>query len=101
MKRVMAWLRRIPAWVWLILAISQVLTLVQRPFRISSLDEALARMPEQTEYAGIRHAFQEIRQDCVNDLISAGILATIFLTLMFWRWSNSKKQSTETLLSRH
>lgn len=86
MRRVSTWVRRIPVWVWLFLAATQVLTLVAAPARLSELTEALQRMPAVPAYAKVRAAFEESKRDNEIQVAGAAVLAPLFLGAALWRW---------------
>jgi ferric-dicitrate binding protein FerR (iron transport regulator) len=96
MGRLVIWIRRIPLWVWVFLAATQVLTLGAAPYRLSRLEQALQRMPSEPAYAEVRERFEEIRREERFQLAGAAILAPLFLGLAFWRWSRSRSDTART-----
>jgi hypothetical protein len=90
MGRLGTWVGRIPLWVWLFLAATQVLTLVGALARLSRLERALQSMPDEAAYAKVREAFEEIRRDNRFQLAGAAILTPLFLSAALWRWSRGR-----------
>jgi hypothetical protein len=86
MHSLISWLGRIPLWVWLFLAVTQVGTLIAAPYRMSKLDHALLGMPDRPEYADVREHFENTWRDNRFQLASAAVLAPLFLGLGWWRW---------------
>jgi hypothetical protein len=90
MHRLISCLGRLPTWVWIFLAITQLGTLIAAPLRMSELSQALLKMPDRPEYADVREHFQENWRDNRFQLASAAVLAPLFLGLGLWRWSRSR-----------
>jgi len=90
MHRLIIWLGRIPTWIWIFLAITQVGTLIGASHRMSELSQALLEMPNIPEYANVREHFQDSWRDNRFQLAGAAVLAPLFLGLGLWRWSRNQ-----------
>jgi hypothetical protein len=75
MVRIVRWLKRVPLWIWLFVAASQVLTLAAKIYDIPDLDEAIQRFGDEPAYAKLKSDFERIRWHTMKDLIGAAILA--------------------------
>jgi hypothetical protein len=81
---------RIPWWVWLFLAATQVGTLIAAPFRISGLEKALQRMSNEPAEDRVREGFEKIVREERFRMASASFLAPLFLGAALWRWSRGR-----------
>jgi hypothetical protein len=90
MRRIVTWVGRIPWWVWLFLAVTQLMALAIVPLQLSDLDQALLEMPDTPEYAKVRAGFEIIRRDKRFQLDCAMILAPLFLGATVWRCSHGR-----------
>lgn len=101
MRKLKRWIQYVPVWVWLFLAATQILMLLVRPHELSELEQALVEMADKPAYAkpayaGVREAFEKVRKDKQFDLVSAAILAPVFLGLAAWRWHRGRPDAMET-----
>jgi hypothetical protein len=94
MQRLISWLGRIPMWVWLFLALTQVLTLVIVPYRLSELNQMLLETPDRPELADFQNHLQKSWRDDRFQLASAAVLAPLFLGLGWWRWSQNRSEKS-------
>jgi hypothetical protein len=94
MSKLVTWLVRIPVWVWLLLAATQVLNLIAGTHRLSTLGDALRKMPDSTFYVELREHIENIRRDEQFNLAVAAVFALVFLGLALWRWSRGRSEAT-------
>jgi hypothetical protein len=96
MTTVARWLGRIPTWVWLFIATTQVLTVLDRSFDLPQLDEAIQQMSQQPAYAQpelakIKTSFERFRGRKYGERIFATIVASVSIGLAFWSWSQRRR----------
>jgi hypothetical protein len=76
--------------VWLFLGATQVLTLVAAPARISRLERALQKMPDEPAFTEVREGFEQSQREDRFRLACAAVLAPLFLGAALWRWSRGR-----------
>jgi hypothetical protein len=86
MRRLATWIGRIPVWVWLLLAATQVLTLLTVPQRLDLIEHQLQKLPDAPDYAQLRTTYEEVRRDAELQLHAAMALAPLFIGMALWRW---------------
>jgi hypothetical protein len=94
MPDIVRWLRRVPVWVWLFLAATQILTVVGRLYELPHLDGAIEAMNNNPAKVGVKSDFEDIRRERRRDLIGATILGPIFLALAYWACFAPRLDST-------
>ncbi len=84
----MAWIKRIPWWIWLFLALTQAATIIAISFRLSHADIVYNNIE-------IQHRFDEIRRKELRNVVIALILCPSFFGLAFWRWRKTSSEVEE------
>jgi hypothetical protein len=97
MSKLRNWIGRIPWWVWLFLAVTQVLTLVAAPFRLAEGERVLRRLPDHPAYVEMRARFEKYQRDEQIQFICATVLGPLFLGAAIWRWSSGRARSGQTV----
>lgn len=78
-NRAMNWIRRVPVWVWLFLAVTQVATIVGASIRLSDSEVRLDD-PE------IQAVFDRFAREDRTKIIGASVAGSTFVVLGLWRW---------------
>src|SRR5271163_3254583 len=71
MRRFVRWLGCVPAWVWLLLACTQVLNIFARSSEIIGLRRDIPRLPEHEAWDEIREKFQQMLWNDENQLVAS------------------------------
>ena len=95
MVRFVNWICRVPTWVWLLLATTQVLTIISRATSIPNLKSALANMPSHEAYQDMHAIFQEILWRSQVDLVGAIVLCSLFTALAIAGFLKGPRQVVE------
>lgn len=88
MRRILRFFKKVPIWVWLFVAASQVLTLCIIPRQVSQLNDSIQRFGANPLYADLKSRFEDIRRGKQNKLFAAAILCPVSIGLAFWKWSS-------------
>ena len=99
MKKLRRSLLAVPTWVWVFVAITQVVTIVARAYELPELDIAIQQMSTQARdvytWTDIPRELQTIRRQKRNDLIAASIFCPISIALAYWSWSVRRREGTK------
>src|SRR5687767_11601797 len=79
MGRIVNWLRRVPAWAWLLLVAAHGVAAATAASRASKLAAALAEMPGDGASQPVRDKFRELLWDNQVQMVVAAVLGTLFL----------------------
>src|SRR5262245_33369631 len=82
MKRLWGWLCQVPWGVWLFLAMTQSLTLIDRSFRIPGWAKHVTDMPDHALTANLKQGFTEYVHQMEFERTVALFLTPLFLALM-------------------
>jgi len=97
MKRVIACIDRIPIWVWLFLATTQVGTLVAAPHRISDYDASILWTQNLPEFPGkdrFLAKYEKMKNEETFHIVGATILAPLFLVMGLRKWRRRRKPTS-------
>jgi hypothetical protein len=90
MRRFINWLGRVPAWVWLLLACTQVLNIFARSSEIIGLRRDIPRLPEHEAWDEIREKFQQMLCNDELQLVASIIALLAFAAFAIARIMNSR-----------
>lgn len=85
MARLLRWFQRVPVWVWLLLAATQLATIIGAASRVSDLSRALVEMPDDEPYQDVGAKFRELLWDNQEQLVLAAVAGVQFLGLAIVR----------------
>jgi hypothetical protein len=78
MSHILSWIRRVPTWVWLFLAATQVLTILRSTKDSIELNHAISRMSDQAPVQEVRIRFGQLSRERHFELIASSELLIAF-----------------------
>lgn len=95
MAKVLKWLIRVPAWVWLFVAFSQVVTISARLYELPQLRESIEEHADDPNYANVKLGFQRIYDSKQRQLYIAVAVLPIACALLYWKLSRDKQAASD------
>jgi hypothetical protein len=89
MTAISVWLKRVPFWVWLFLAVTQVVAIFYQASQITKLDESIAFVREHPQMFR-DHDLVEMRGQALMYLVLAAVLYAIFGALTSCKWTSRR-----------
>jgi hypothetical protein len=92
MRKFVSWLARVSAWVWLLLACTQLLNVVARSREIIGLLHDIPGLPEQEAWDGIRATSQRMLWDDEVQLVVSIVALLVFTAFALVRLMTNKRE---------